>query len=168
MLSCEPLRWRCEAGSLDCVAPERSEEYKKIVASLAKLEELRTKNGGTYIYSVLQTSWVGKTLKRAVTVTNGIVEKQVLSRMTGGPTHEEIEVFVEKEHNIARGGYPAATLEVLHAACLQEIEPKLRDKRYSVFIESYPTTQFLKQCTYVDKQCADDCSNGVIDQLTVE
>jgi len=124
--------------------------------------ELKVKNGNSYIYQRAFTSWTRHGFMTEIKVENGIVtERKYQSFQYNGKTKIIKKSYVEKGNKIGSHdeGFDAVTIDDLYKTCAAEylvVDTALNEIYFETNEDGIMTI-----CGYYSKGCADDCYQGV-------
>ncbi|RKD86470.1 hypothetical protein [Mangrovibacterium diazotrophicum] len=132
--------------------------------SFSRWENLKLKNGTSYVYSVTSESWTGYRSVTTLTVTDGTVSQRSYQAFSmNNPENEEVvyEEWTETGDSLGShtAGVPLFTIDDLYETCVKD---------YLVVDESNNSLYFdtdasgvISLCGYTPDNCADDCYVGI-------
>lgn len=151
----------CTMISIGACAQKSKNEtaYNK---SLETWKKLKKEKGNSYTYEVHFQSWVGFGSTTTITVKEGkVVERKYESFENNDEKKSSNERFVEKNSQIGshKTGAAALTMDDIYIKAKKDYLHIDTTQNYVFF--SLDEQGILKMCGYVDKNCADDCYNGI-------
>jgi len=132
--------------------------------SIDKWNELKIKNGNSYIYQTTFSSWTGWGSVTELKVTDGIVTSRIYqefktSESNGQP--EIIDSYTETKTNLGcheKGAKPL-TIDDLYNSCASEYL-KVDKENNTIYFET-ESDGLMTLCGFVPEGCMDDCFRGV-------
>jgi hypothetical protein len=130
---------------------------KRVEASQVTFEAALIQHDGAYTYTRTFTSWAGFGDISRVKVKDGTVVEHAYR--AHDPQETTREAWIERGEEVGSHDRQAHTMEVVYARCLGETLRK-DPKRYAVRV-SFFDDGILATCSYRDRACADDCTEGL-------
>ena len=141
------------------LAPFNRDELALLKESRATWDEKSAEVSGNYAYSTSFESWVGFGSETTVFVTGDAVSGRNYSSYDAD--RQPSDSYEESGDAVGANnfGAPAKTIDELYDECEQILKTKNPATNHITFQLS--SDNLIRYCEYSDKNCADDCSEGV-------
>jgi hypothetical protein len=142
----------------------QSQDEARLERSLSDWRQITRTQGDTYSYAVSSSSWTGYETRTALQIESGAVTFRQFESSTRGDDGTQTPLAVQWEERGAEVGThmaaaAAATVDMLYQRCASEVLTV--DPGRNAITLWFDERNVLQTCTYVPKNCADDCTFGV-------
>lgn len=155
-----PFEMQSECSSM-CIADINSEYLEKLDKSLSMWKHSKNKNGNSYQYSTDFSSWVGFGNETTIGVDNDIVvRREYHSWDSDGNQISQWNEYTPNKLGTNKDGAPLKIIEELYEDCHEILSKKDEEDNYIHL--AFDENGIIKHCFFFPKNCADDCSSGVL------
>ncbi len=142
------------------VQAQNIDKQQLLEKSLIDWQLAKKQRNSAYQYSVHFSSWVGFRSQTQLTVIgDGVVKREYQAFDREGKKVVDWQENNTDELATHKRGAPVKTIDQLYTQCQTEILSKPKQENYLNL--SFDDRNLLRQCTYMPKNCADDCSFDV-------
>ncbi len=132
--------------------------------SIDKWNDLKNRNGNSYIYQTTFVSWAGFGSVTELKIIDGIVTSRIYQEFRINETNGEREVVdIYSETKVDLGihekGAAPATIDELYNSCASEY--LIADEKQNTLYFETELNGLMNLCGFVPKGCMDDCYIGV-------
>jgi hypothetical protein len=124
-------------------------------------ENLKSNNGNSYRYTTEFNSWVGFGSKTIIEIQNGTVISREYEEFSTNESNSSLLSYMETGSDLGSHteGAPVATVDELYDSCISNYLFVDANTNYINFQTN--EIDLLKSCSYIPKNCADDCVVGI-------
>ncbi|MEK6155648.1 hypothetical protein WIW50_20480 [Flavobacteriaceae bacterium 3-367] len=133
--------------------------------SLSQWRQLKAQFNNSYVFSLVQSSVFGFGSTTTITVQNGVVTQRAFEAYQRTDTPGEKEVtrsWVENQDELNTNDEGAApmTIDEIYTSCDKDILSVSPDDNFIDF--GTDSNGVIQLCTFIPKNCADDCIVGFV------